>query len=161
MFLLANFALLAGFFSISPTIRIGWEMLCLPYAELFKIKCLHNLFKKLEMKKVRLDKKNTGYLICLLYFGWMNSNLVFPVFCIVWFLYLTLSVFYIVHLFFFYFPSIKFSTFYVLCILLITYLYICEFILFICILFILCHMYFMSFSLLSQADRQTKWPSHK
>ena len=31
----ANFALLAGFFGISATFRIGREMLCLPYAGFF------------------------------------------------------------------------------------------------------------------------------
>ena len=31
-FFLANFALLAGFFVIGATIRIGREILCLPYA---------------------------------------------------------------------------------------------------------------------------------
>ena len=30
-----NFALLAGFFGIGATIRIGREMLCLPYAGFF------------------------------------------------------------------------------------------------------------------------------
>ena len=32
---LANFALLAGFFGIGATIRIGREMLCRPYAGFF------------------------------------------------------------------------------------------------------------------------------
>ena len=32
-----NFALLAGFFGIGATIRISREMLCLPYAELFRL----------------------------------------------------------------------------------------------------------------------------
>ena len=33
-----NFALLAGFFfGIGATIRIGWEMLCLPYAGFLQI----------------------------------------------------------------------------------------------------------------------------
>ena len=33
--LLANFALLAGFFWYQATIRIGWKILCLPYKGLF------------------------------------------------------------------------------------------------------------------------------
>ena len=34
----ANFALLAGFFGIGATIRIGREILCLPYAGFFLVK---------------------------------------------------------------------------------------------------------------------------
>ena len=33
----ANFALLAGFFGIGATIRIGGEMLCFPYAGFFSV----------------------------------------------------------------------------------------------------------------------------
>ena len=35
LFFLANFVLLAGFFGIGATIRIGQEMLCLMYAVFF------------------------------------------------------------------------------------------------------------------------------
>ena len=41
-----NFAFLAGFFGIGGTFRIGWEMLCLPYAEF--LSCETVLNKKID-----------------------------------------------------------------------------------------------------------------